>query len=96
MENGTAPAEITEAIIRDNLDVVKTWLDNGGDPNALIISSQGPILLLAAWYGRGSIIDLLLSRGADIDATDRVGRTALYQMLITGRCLGRHMDYYRC
>ena len=81
MENGTAPAEITEAIIRDNLDVVKTWLDTGGDPNALIISSQGPILLLAAWYGRGSIIDLLLSRGADIDATDRDGRTALYQLL---------------
>ena len=81
MENGTAPAEITEAIIRDNLDVVKTWLDNGGDPNALIISSQGPILLLAAWYGRGSIIDLLLSRGADIDATDAGGRTAVYEML---------------
>ena len=81
MENGTAPAEITEAIIRDNLDVVKTWLDKGGDPNALIISSQGPILLLAAWYGRGSIIDLLLSRGADIDATDADGRTAVYEML---------------
>ena len=81
MENGTAPAEITEAIIRDNLDVVKTWLDTGGDPNALIISSQGPILLLAAWYGRGSIIDLLLSRGADIDATDADGRTAVYEML---------------
>ena len=81
MENGTAPAEITEAIIRDNLGVVKTWLDNGGDPNALIISSQGPILLLAAWYGRGSIIDLLLSRGADIDATDADGRTAVYEML---------------
>ena len=81
MENGTAPAEITEAIIRDNLDVVKTWLDKGGDPNALIISSRGPILLLAAWYGRGSIIDLLLSRGADIDATDADGRTAVYEML---------------
>ena len=33
----------------------------------------GPLLILAARCGKTSIMDLLLSRGADVDATDAMG-----------------------
>ena len=86
MENGQAPVN---AIETGRIAVVEAWLDNGGDPNALYASSlapgdppqQRPLLLIAARWGRTSIIDLLLSRGADVDATDNNGRTAVYQVL---------------
>ena len=87
MENGTAPDEIAQAVQRDEVEVVRSWLDAGGDANAKCqVSGYGftgleQLLIVAARRGRASIIDLLLSRGADIDATDADGRTALYEML---------------
>ena len=84
MENGTAPAEITTAIIHDDLDVVRAWLDGGGDPNALSDrSGVGTITLLseAAWRGNIDMMHLLISRGADVDATNAEGRTALNSLL---------------
>jgi len=69
------------------VEVVRSWLDNGGDASAKCqVSRHGttdlqPLLVAAAPFGRASIIDLLLSRGADIDATDADGRTAVYQLL---------------
>ena len=77
MENGQAPVN---AIETGRIAVVEAWLDNGGDPNALS-STYYSLLIVAARRGRASIIDLLLSRGADIDATDDNGRTAVYEML---------------
>ena len=75
MENGQAPVNAIEI---GRIAEVEAWLDNGGDPNALYASSlapgdppqQRPLLLIAARWGRASIIHLLLSRGADIDFTD--------------------------
>ena len=84
-----APDEICAAVKNGELATVREWLDNGGDPNALYASSlapgdppqQRPLLLIAARWGRASMIHLLLSRGADVDATDNSGRTAVYQVL---------------
>ena len=87
MENGTAPAEITTAIVRDNLDMVRAWLDAGGDPNALSDASElATITLLseAAWRGNVDMMHLLISRGADVDATNADGRTALNSLLNLG------------
>ena len=85
MENGTAPVEIRQAIDDGDCGEVEAWLDRGGDPNAMLpsgdIERDWSLLRRAARRGRAEIISLLLSRGADIDATDRDGRTALYQML---------------
>ena len=78
-DHGFVPHEMRAAVEGGELATVRQWLDNGGDANAS--GPHGPLLLLAAWYGRASIIDLLLSRGADIDATDAGGRTAVYEML---------------
>ena len=81
MENGTAPAEITTAITDDDLDVVKSWLGSGGDPNALCtLAHMNGRSHEAARRGKPEIMmDLLISRGADVDATDPEGRTAVYQ-----------------
>ena len=83
-DHGVAPEEICMAIEDGqyiaNVATVRQWLDTGGDANASARYGP-PLLLLAAWYGRASIIDLLLSRGADIDATDNHGRTAEYELL---------------
>ena len=85
MENGTAPDEIRQAIDDGDCGEVEAWLDRGGDPNAMLpsgdIERDWSLLRRAASRCRAEIISLLLSRGADIDATDRVGRTGLYQML---------------
>ena len=85
MENGTAPDEIQQAIDDGDRSAVEAWLDSGGDPNAMFTAGDNEadwsLLRRAARRGRAEIISLLLSRGADIDATDRDGRTALYQML---------------
>ena len=63
-----------------NVATVRQWLDTGGDANAS--GPYGPpLLILAARWGRTRILDLLLSRGADIDATDDYGKTAVYEML---------------
>ena len=82
MENGQAPIGITYAIDNGDIAVVQIWLDRGGDPNAMCSDEPDWSLLRhAARHGRAEIISLLLSRGADIDATDADGRTAVYQML---------------
>ena len=82
MENGTATLEVTTAITDDDLDVVKSWLGSGGDPNAMCSGShEWSLLRWAASYGKPEIMSLLLSRGADVDATDPEGRTAVYQLL---------------
>ena len=39
------------------------------------------LLIVAARCGKTRIMDLLLTRGADIDATDADGRTAVYELL---------------
>ena len=77
MENGQAPVNAVEI---GRIAEVEAWLDNGGDPNTLS-STYYSLLIVAARRGRANIINLLLSRGADIDATDDNGRTAVYEML---------------
>ena len=82
MENGFAPAEIADAIRHDRLRLVKAWLDTGGDVNANWNRNHDePILNLAARHGHTRIMSLLLSKGADVDASDADGRTALYRVL---------------
>jgi len=88
MEASVVPEDIGFAAWFGHADVVQAWLDRGGDPNALYRYSNGPaveqarpLLLAAARWGRISIMELLLSRGADIDATDADGRTAVYELV---------------
>ena len=92
MENGLAPEEIDTAILIGDVEAVRAWLDAGGDVNAKCPYSGpcswrshntplGSLLIVAARCGKTRIMDLLLTRGADIDATDADGRTAVYELL---------------
>jgi hypothetical protein len=57
-------------------------LDGGLSPNYKD-EYKNPLLTLAAGSGRGRTVPLLLERGADINARDRIGDTALARA-ITG------------
>ncbi|KAH7484901.1 Ankyrin repeat and SOCS box protein 3 [Phytophthora ramorum] len=62
--------------------VVKALLASGADPRVACGSSDYTPLINAAYYGNCDMIELLLDNGADIDAVDRSGlsalRTAIY------------------
>ena len=91
-DQGYAPDEIRAAVGRgEEADVatVRQWLDTGGDANAKCLrdfdddfdDAREPMLNRAARFGRREMMSLLLSKGADINATDSNGRTAVYELL---------------
>lgn len=73
-----------ESAIRGNDFVyVQTWLDAGNDPDD---GGKGSHLWIAAALGKAAIVDLLISRGADVNAHHGRG-TALHVALQNG-----HLD----
>ena len=98
MENIVAPECIDTAIENGDVEAVRTWLDAGGDVNAKCHSlfssfsfsrtAVEPLLIVAARCGKTSIMDLLLTRGANVDATDAEGGTAVYELLNYWRTYG--------
>ena len=88
MEASVAREEIAEAVEGGDVAVVRAWLNSGGDANAKCLrdydaddEASEPMLNRAARHGHIKIMSLLLSKGADIDATDNHGRTAVYELL---------------
>jgi ankyrin repeat protein len=70
-------ADAFAAIENGDLDALTTSLDAGTDPNA----SDGngyTLLMLAIWINQLHMVDMLLSRGADVHQKDRAGWTALH------------------
>jgi len=86
-DHAFAPDEICAAVKNGELATVREWLDTGGDANArcprdfIHLIPLESLLQRAAGRGNAEIISLLLSRGADVDATDSEGRTALYHCI---------------
>ena len=66
------------AVSRGFLDIVRIFLDHGTDPNrtGFSASSEAP-LHQAASHGHSKIVELLLEKGASIDARTYVGLTPL-------------------
>ena len=60
-----------------HLEMVRWLLDNGADMEIAEFRGRSP-LFEAAFWGRGDVLELLLSRGAAVDAADQRGMTALY------------------
>lgn len=67
---------LTRAAADGELDLVKTLLGEGADPNQLTGAGQTP-LILAAVSGHEQIVRVLLAAGALVQVKDNLGLTAL-------------------
>lgn len=68
---------LLDAIRADDLAEVRAQLAGGADPNTPEQTGATPLMLAAAYASSGEMLTLLLDEGADIEATDAVGATAL-------------------
>lgn len=67
---------LVKAAALGEMNKVKTFLDNGMDPNSQNYACRTP-LLKAAFNGHVKLVEFLLSKGADVNAKDDNCRTAL-------------------
>ncbi len=83
---------LREAVLLNDVELARTRLDEGGDVDTGRGMYDGPLLKIAAELGYLDIVTLLLDRGANIEATDDLGRRALMSAACHGqteivRCL---------
>ena len=65
------------AAVNGNVGMIRDLLDAGADPNAVLPEGE-TVLMTAARTGSAKSVELLLDRGADVDARDRwYGESAL-------------------
>ena len=83
---------LIEAVVKNNLLLVRTLLGQGANPNTLIMSSGGSLLHLAAATGKTDLVRALLDKGASAvlpnaefdmpsDLARKNGHTALVALL---------------
>src|SRR5262245_26395908 len=70
------PVRFGVTIEAGNIRAAKSWLDAGVDPD-FMADRIGTGLMIAAWYGDLPMMELFLSRGADINKTNGVQEQAL-------------------
>jgi ankyrin repeat protein len=68
---------LVDAVLVNDLELVRSFLDGEGDPNEGEGSYNGPLLMEAARYGHVEVVELLLDYGADTEAMDDLNQTAL-------------------
>lgn len=85
---------LREAILLNDVKLARARLDEGADVNTGEWTYNGPLLKIAAELGYVEIVDLLLDRGAKLEATDDCGQTALTSAAAHGRAevVGRLLD----
>ncbi len=78
---GCGPSvDIHEAVEKGNIEAVKEYLDAGGDVDAkgdVSLGGGATPLLWAAWGGHKEIVELLISKGADVNTKADDGTTPL-------------------
>lgn len=96
LQHGATPSAeaMLKATLAGRADYVQSLLAAGGTPKATgefpapgFASGprQGTLLIAAAERGYTDIVDLLLAAGADINAVDENGRSALLRSIVNGR-----------
>jgi ankyrin repeat protein len=76
---------LREAVLLNDVELARARLDGGADVDTGEGTYHGPLLKVAAELGYLEIVDLLLDRGADIEATDDLGQKALLSAARFGR-----------
>jgi len=79
-----ATLELFRAVERGDNEGVLRALELGADVNAIHLSSTKTALLLACDGGQIATVRLLLQRGANIEAVDNLGYTALHYASLHG------------
>jgi len=82
---------LTIAAGRDDLEMLRVLLSAGADADAVTGPTGGSALIVAARAGHERIVRHLLMAGARVDHTDRDGRTALTEAVISGQDTPRHV-----
>ena len=77
---GPQPADISihQAVFDGNIAAVKQHLDAGAEVDAKDDKFVGTFLHWAAAGGQNEIVELLIAKGADVNATDGDGDTPLH------------------
>ncbi len=75
MTKDTNTINIFEALWNNDIEAVKTYINNGGDVNARDKRSNTPLM----WVKNAKMTKPLLDAGADVNAKNVWGETALMQ-----------------
>lgn len=65
-------------LFADNVEVARALLDRGADPNAKMSIEGESVLYQNAFWNRKEIVELLLARGANVNAKNSDGETPLF------------------
>ena len=74
-----------DAVLLDDVNLARQRLAEGASPDTAEWSYHGPLLKVAAEAGQLAIVNLLLDFGANIEATDDLGRHPLLSAAYYGR-----------
>ena len=81
----TQSRSLHEAVVRGDVDVARSMLDQGADIESKDPGSGASALHYAVMKGRMEIVELLLARGADVNSRTRNGTTPLHTAALYSR-----------
>ena len=84
MAESSLPAEVFQAAVEGQIDTIKNWLQQGGDPDQglsqafygddVSFAQGSTLLMVAACLGRLDLVRLLVDHGADVNVTCTAGQ----------------------
>lgn len=90
--NKPATADLTDAVVRGDIQTVKELLRRGADPNDNPPGEQQQLpLIQAVRLNRIDILNLLLEQGTHIDQKENGGYTALMTAAMIGQAEAAHL-----